>query len=265
MIIKKHIMKEEKNMKKINCKKGILLAGVLALLLNGCGKTGQTTVKAASPEVIDIEVKEQVVMREPDESTYQKHVVENENPDLVEATIEALKKYFDISADISAYEVEDIYFKDDGQYAVDLYAPGTYELIFTKGSIGADGFPTEETEAKLMPQYFATFSEDKELTGLYLSHMGWEKLEVPLKMEEAKKVAKEFLAAAELTEDGRTETMGATIISDRRIVVTFENGPDGAISVAVDIKAGKVEHFELMSRERAEMICKPKAEGSGLG
>lgn len=78
-------------------------------------------------------------------------------------------------------------------------------------------------------------------------------------------MAKEFLTAAELTEDGRTEMMGATIISDRRIVVTFENGPDGAISVAVDIKAGKVEHFELMSRERAEMICKPKVEGSGLG
>lgn len=53
------------------------------------------------------------------------------------------------------------------------------------------------------------------------------------------------------------------IMIQYQIVVTFENGPDGAISVAVDIKAGKMEHFELMSGERAEMICKPKAEGLG--
>ena len=58
------------------------------------------------------------------------------------------------------------------------------------------------------------------------------------------KSAEEFRKSHEMIADSKLDFMGATIIADSRTVLTYGNGKDGAVQVAVDTYAGKVEHFE---------------------
>lgn len=188
---------------------------------------------------------------------------------LIKNTTKALKKYFDVSFQPKGYDIDVTYYKAykdiKASYSVNFYISKNQKLLNDPNNIGPDGFPKDKIKSKFKPEYFATYSEDMKLTGLYLSYMKWEKRSVPLSVEEAKKLAVEFLISNNMIVDGKPKFMGTTIISDFRTIVTFQNGTDGAIDVAVDIYAGKVEHFEYMSKERAEMILKPVEEGEGLG
>lgn len=95
--------------------------------------------------------------------------------------------------------------------------------------------------------------------------MDWKQSEIPMSVEEAKKTAKDFLKTNDLTEDGIIKFMSAKLISESRTLLTYENGRDGAIQVAVDVLAGKVENFEYISRQQAIEISKPVKEGEGIG
>lgn len=278
-----------------------MVAGLLAIAMTGCGKVPAENVvqvmaaeetrvtqpdnsaqgdAAIQPDVIsqsesavNSENKEQVGVKvDSESSTKQATIMAGgtiEEPELVQAATEALKKYFDITYDSAVYQTDVTYFegfKDlQTSYSVSIDRPENWEIASNRENIGADGSPTAEALKKLKPQYFATFSETKELTGLYVSYMGWEKAEAPLSLEEVKAVAKEFLVSNEMIADGKIEFMGSTIISKNRTIVTYQNGKNGAIDVSVDTAAGKVDHFEYMSKERAEMILKPKSESELLG
>lgn len=266
-------------------KKGLIfgefiIAAALAMTLTGGGKPAEaaanrdTTGQAIQQEYhaaaaddnaghnLDAEAEPELVI-------HSDFVCEKDDPKLIQAAVEGFEKYFDVTVDPSQFDVN-VYafepFEDlEGSYSVDFSVPENYELLRADGSIGPDGFPLPEIKEKMRPQFYATFTKDKEIDGLYLSYMGWEVSEVPLNVEESKRAAEEFLKSHEMIADGKLDFMGATIIADSRTVLTYGNGKDGAVQVAVDTYAGKVEHFEYMSRKQAEIIIKPMEEGSGLG
>lgn len=284
---------------KVNNLKGkvFLTAGILAIAMTGCGKTSGE-IELAVPEVVAVEedsfsatdnaavenTKLKANIVEQDTASKDTEIVEQEvasgratsmanaeidDPELVKAVTDALKTYFDVTFNAADYQIGVSYFEGfedlKPSYSVVIDPPGNMEIRAKDENIGIDGFPTEEELKKLKPEFFATFSEDRELTGLYVNYLGWEKIEKPLSMEETKAVAKEFLLAHEMIKGGKIEFMGFAIISNDRTVVTYQNGKDGAIQVAVNIAAGKVEHFEYMTKERAEMILRPKAESELVG
>jgi len=272
-------------------KSSFILVGLLAIAMTGCGKV-------PAENVVQVLAAEKIEMTQPDNSTQEDAITQLETapqsepaadshsntkqgemtsmaggtieePELVQAVTDALAEYFDITYDPAAYKTNVTYFEGFNDlkpsYSVKIDWPGNWEIIVERENIGSDGFPTAEALKNLKPEFFATFSETKELTGLYVSYMGWEKAEKQLSLEEVKAVAKEFLVSNEMIVDGRIEFMGSTIISENRTIVTYQNGENGAIDVSVDTAAGKVDHFEYMSKERAEMILKPKSESELLG
>lgn len=82
-------------------------------------------------------------------------------------------------------------------------------------------------------------------------------------VERSKKAAEEFMQSHKMIADGRIEFMGATVISSTRISMLYGNGKYGAIQIAVDPYAGKVEHFGYWDGD--DIVTAPVKEGSGLG
>lgn len=181
--------------------------------------------------------------------------------------MDGFKEYFGVTVDPSEFNVDIAYYEafDDfeAEYLILFDAPGNREILTKEGNIGNDGFPVSEALEHLKPEFSANLTDKKEIKGLSLSYMGWEKSAVPLTVEESKKVAQEFLQSHNMIVDGRIEFMGATVISSTRISMLYGNGKDGAIQIAVDPYTGKVEHFGFWDRD--DMVTSPVKEGSGLG
>lgn len=133
------------------------------------------------------------------------------------------------------------------------------------GSIGPDGLPTQEVKKRLKPEYFASFSEQKELTCLNVSYMNWEKAEKPVGIEEVKKISKDFLIKNRIAEEEKLELMGASGISEERGVVFYQTGKEQAVIVMISTFSGKVEQFTITTPERARIMLEPKEEGYGIG
>ncbi len=280
-------------MKKKNLiNRSLIMAGLLSLAMTGCGKAPVEPVMqvmAAEEKVMTKEVnktqKEVPIQKEAPQQTETLGQSETEtkgkptslandtveDPELVQVTADVLKKYFDVVYDSAEYEGRVTYFAGyediDPNYLVLIEPKGNWNMniIAKEESFAADGWYTEEALKQMKPEYSATFSDKKELTGLYVSFMGWEKAEKLLGMDEIKKVAKDFLTDNQLTVDGKAEFVSSSIISRQRTMVSYKNGADGAILVAVDPTTGKVEHFQYMSKERAELIMRPKTEAECVG
>ncbi len=284
--------------------KSLIVAGLLATTMTGCGKTPTDDVmQVMAAEVSEIappgngtggnsEIVPEVALQDAASSdagqengisgikevdletkterratTLGGDVVED--PELVQAMTDALKKYFEVTYDPAQNDIDITYFgvfEDmDFGYSVNISPAENLEIYGKDEYIGDDGFPTEEALKILKPEFHATFSSNKELTGLYVSFLGWEDLTKPLSLEEIRTVAKNFLIEKNLIVDGKIEFMSSAIISSKRMVVAYQNGNDGAIIVGVDIASGKVEQFEYMTKERAELVMRPKSEAECVG
>lgn len=190
-----------------------------------------------------------------------------DDPELLQAAVDGFQEYFGVAVDPSEFHVDIAYYEAfddfDAEYLLLFDAPGNREILTKEGNIGNDGFPVPEALEQLKPEFSAVFTDKKEIKGLSLSYMGWEKSAVPLTMEESKKVAEGFMQSHNMIVDGKIEFMGATVISSTRISMLYANGKDGTIQIAVDPYTGKVEHFGYWDRD--DIVPAPVKEGSGLG
>lgn len=190
-----------------------------------------------------------------------------DDPELMQIAVDGFKEYFGVTVDPSKFNVDIAYYEayDDfeAEYLIFFDVPDNREILSKEENIGNDGFPTPEALEKLKPEFSANLTDKKEIKGLSLSYMGWEKSAVPLTVEQSKKAAEEFMQSHKMIADGRIEFMGATVISSTRISMLYGNGKDGAIQIAVDPYAGKVEHFGYWDRD--DIVTAPVKEGSGLG
>lgn len=272
------------------------MAGVMALTLTGCGAKAEmaATDSANKAEVI---VQEKITAgkdQEAGSTTLQGDQAERQvislgkagnseetvgspnliasgetidDPELLQIALDGFKEYFDVTVDPSKYNVDIVYYEayDDfeAEYLILFDAPGNREILTKEGNIGNDGFPVPEALEKLKPEFIANLTDKKEIKGLSLSYMDWEKSAVPLTVEQSKKAAEEFMQTHKMIVDGRIDFMGATVISSTRISMLYGNGKDGAIQIAVDPYTGKVEHFGFWDRD--DIVTAPVKEGTGLG
>lgn len=190
-----------------------------------------------------------------------------DDPKLQQIAVDGFKEYFGVTVDPSEFNVDIVYYEafDDfeAEYLILFDAPGNREILTKEGNIGNDGFPVPEALETLKPEFSANLTDKKEIKGLSLSYMGWEKSAVPLTVEESKKAAEEFMQSHKMIVDDRIEFLGATVISSTKISMLYGNGEDGAIQIAVDPYTGKVEHFGFWDRD--DIVAAPVKEGSGLG
>lgn len=272
------------------------VAGVMALTLTGCGakaemaasdsvskaevavqenitagkaqEVGSTTLQGdkAEPQVISLGQMEKLeeAVGTPDFIASGETI---DDPKLQQIAVDGFKEYFGVTVDPSKFNVDIVYYEafDDfeAEYLVLFDAPGNREILTKEGNIGNDGFPVPEALETLKPEFSANLTDKKEIKGLSLSYMGWEKSEVPLTVEESKKAAEEFMQSHKMIVDDRIEFLGATVISSTKISMLYGNGEDGAIQIAVDPYTGKVEHFGFWDRD--DIVAAPVKEGSGLG
>ncbi len=269
-------------------KKTLIVAALLALTMTtGCGKIPEENnvqiiaveKRDIQPEVIQSEAltksgnkKQTEIKQDADKGNKASGMMAGElmeDPELIQTAADALKKYFNVTYDSAVYQTSISYFegyKDlKPNYSISISWPENWEITLNPENIGADGYPTEEALKKMKPEYYAIFSETKELTGLYVNYMGWEKIKAPLSLEGIKTVAKEFLVSNDLITDGQIKFMGSNVMTKNRVIVTYQNGKKGAVNVSVDPTTGKADHFEYMSKERAETLLGRKAESKQLG
>lgn len=272
------------------------VAGVMALTLTGCGakaemaasdsvskeevavqenitagkaqEAGSTTSQGdkAEPQVISLGQMEKL-----EEAVGTPNFIASgetiDDPKLQQIVVDGFKEYFGVTVDPSKFNVDIVYYEafDDfeAEYLILFDAPGNREILTKEGNIGNDGFPVPEALETLKPEFSANLTDKKEIKGLSLSYMGWEKSAVPLTVEESKKAAEEFMQSHKMIVDDRIEFLGATVISSTKISMLYGNGEDGAIQIAVDPYTGKVEHFGFWDRD--DIVAAPVKEGSGLG
>ena len=174
---------------KVNNLKGkiFLTAGILAISMTGCGKTSGE-IEVQLPEVVAVEedsfsatdnatvenakleanvveqdaasneeaqtkeieiLDEEVVSRKPTSVAN----VDVDAPELVKATTEALKTYFDVTFNAADYQIGVSYFAGfedlKPSYSVAIDPPGNMEIRAIDENNGIDGFPTEEALKKL--------------------------------------------------------------------------------------------------------------------
>lgn len=272
------------------------IAGVMALTLAGCGvKAEMAALDQASKAEVVVQENSKVSKDEAAGSSTseggqgerqvmssgqaenQEGAVQNVNfiasgktvddPELLKIAVDGFKEYFNVTVDPSQFNVDIAYYEAFGdfeaEYMILFDAPGNREILSKEGNIGNDGFPVPEVMAKLKPEFSVTLTDKKEIKGLYLNYMGWEQSAVPLTAEQSKKVAEEFMQSHKMIVDGKIEFLGATVISSTRISMLYGNGEDGAIQIAVDPYAGKVEHFGFWDRD--DIVTSPVKEGEGIG
>ena len=153
--------------------KTLLLAGLTAAMLTGCGKSGipaETEVPAAAREQELSEAKQDIIevvqadtgtetaaaktsavggAEAKSESSSGMTMMggnDMDDPVLIEQSAEALKKYLGVSVDTSQYEISVTFFEavdeeDEDSYFVFFEAPANRPLLLTEENIGQDGFP----------------------------------------------------------------------------------------------------------------------------
>lgn len=280
-------------MKKNLGTKGILMAGVLMLMVSGCGNTlEQGTISstelhaevsiqehsiiqagyvgAANNNIMPISTKEDIEEGEVTSSDSSLMAgTEIEDPQIVEKMADALKKYLDVTVNPSEFNVHINYFEGfediPAEYFVEFSVPENEKLLMQEDNIGQDGFPTEEVRAKLKPEYTAYFSDKKELIGLQMNYMNWEKTTSPIEIEEIKTISKDFLIKNGIAEEEKIELMAPVAINEERGVAFYQIGIDRAVIISINIYSGKVERFDLTTPERVKIIISPKEEGYGVG
>lgn len=268
--------------------KGLLIAGLAAVTITGCGKAGTFTTgtEAAAQKQEDVieaqssadikgaEVPEHMVVTKTSAvgdslmggSTL---MVGNDvnDQEIINKSVQALKTYLDISVNESQYEISVTYFeavdeKDEASYLVFFEAPVNRQ--FLQGEcFGADGFPLPEVLKNLTQEYSLTFSVSKELTSLQTLY-AQQGTNTPLSIEEVKTMAKDFLLTHKLTAESNLKFMGSGYGSNIAMAI-FENGKNGAVQVEINPRSGKIVGFSYMTRERAELLLNPVKEGFGVG
>lgn len=272
------------------------IAGVMALTLTGCGAKAETAALAQVSRA-EVVVQENITAGKDKKAgsiTSQRDKAEGQvnslghvgnteeaagnlnfitggetidDPEVLQIAVDGFKKYFGVTVEPSKFNVDIAYYEAfdnfEAEYLILFDAPGNREILTKEGNIGNDGFPVPEALEKLKPEFVANLTDKKEIKGLSLSYMGWEKSAVPLTVEQSKKVAEEFMKSHKMIVDGKIGFMGATVISSTRISMLYGNGKDGAIQVAVDPYTGKVEHFGFWDKD--DIVTSPVKEGSGIG
>lgn len=275
--------------------KTLLLAGLTAAMLTGCGKSGipaETEVPAAAREQELSEAKQDIIevvqadtgaetaaaktsavggAEAKSESSSGMTMMggnDMDDPVLIEQSAEALKKYLGVSVDTSQYEISVTFFEavdeeDEASYFVFFEAPANRPLLLPEENIGPDGFPLPEIYRQLTPEYSISFSESKEITSLQSMYNQADRT-APISMEEVKSLAKDFVLAHKMIADGKLNIMGSGYGSNIAMVL-YENGKDGVVQVQVNPLSGKIEGFSYMTKSRAQLLMNPVEEGFGIG
>lgn len=269
--------------------KNMVCAGLFVVLLMGCGKEvsveGEIPSNAAAvSEVNEVqsmelqntsadEMKETEDLNENEipESSYRSLVEGKERQELIDTAVKDYKHYLEQTIDLSQWEPEVHYFEGwEGVpplFEVDFKDPdNNNEKIFSDAkSVGSDGFATKEARQKLTPQYYIRYSEDKKLMGASVLYPKWEESDVPISMGECKKIVEEFLITKELVKDGKIEFITSKAIASHRAYFVYKNGTEGAIGIGINVYSSKVEDFEYMDNEQAEILATPSNEINAVG
>lgn len=261
----------------------LLCMGLLALSLTGCAKDNADNMEnAENAEVSEATIEDEtlqtdgenmqwintkvqgtdsgVVINKEKGGTLSGKVEQAEaDPKMVQASLDALKSYFDITVNMEDYEVSTNHFEG----SEDAKADTSYYFSSPK-NIGTDGFLLKNP---VMPSYDVLFFDNGELKAIYLLNMDLilEKPDKPVTVEDAKKIATEFMVSKQILPEDQIKLLGASVTNDISISVLYEDGKDGAVAVQVDVKTGTVGCFDRLTRERGMKWITPIEAGSGVG
>lgn len=156
---------------------------------------------------------------------------------------EALDEYFDV--DVSNLKSSFVEFDADEKYGLEasimvLFSENMdvesnapfYNVIFDP----ADG---------AVKEVYDTFSDTAD---------GKKTADIPVTVEEAKKMAEEYIADKQLGKKENLEYIGGKQTSEGRIHVSFKIGGDKSISVGIDTYTNEIKSFFIRSVESAEVM-----------
>lgn len=251
-----HLMKEEFNMKK---KKWILIGAMMSLMLGGIigsknvsiSRTG--IVKENTPMLTTKYNANLTKKNQTKKSTNkkkssklvgaQKEVNKLSEDELWEKKAsEVLKKYFDIDTsdtkpDIRYYPAEKDHYNRLGYSCDEVMV-----LFYLNNSDNFYNVIFDQETGEILDAY-DNFSD------CYLTQP---EVEVPVGLEESKKMAKNFILEKELGEEGKLEYIGGRITSEGRIHVAYKLNEEVAIMVGIDTFSNKIRSFYKLSIENAK-------------
>jgi hypothetical protein len=173
--------------------------------------------------------------------------------------VEALAKYFNIEGDAQNYGSSVQYSPAMPEAGIDS---SIEVLLWSKEyETTANQIPVNSMEKT----HHVSFAEDGTLTAAFIGKVGYEKLQTPANIEDAKRIAKEFLIANNMGEEGQIECLGGAFITADAITAAFQNKNGTVIEMGVDSTTGKVYYFEYTTKERAMKRLTPMKEGTGAG
>lgn len=283
-------------------KQFLIYAGILVMLASGCGTNagaaaaGQFSQEAATAGQISSEVADPVNLtdKEPGsqnatyiaasngidgiqtvdsatmeqmEKEYQvrqeslkKSILEQSGNDeswFVQSAADAVKEYFNIEIDTDNYDVSVVYWDSDFRYD---------EIR----CVGVQLNHRENAKNVSDIEVGAEFQVDILETG----ETGWvdaywmeegKELEVPVSVEQAKKLTKEFLVENQMLASDRIECMGGAYASADRIDIGYQYGESDGIMAGVNSLDGRIYYISYMPKESVMVRITPVEEGKILG
>lgn len=273
--------------------KRILLAGILSLALSGCGAAipeegiitqletttaargiaaGQDSPETAASKLNDAPAvstgMDDVSHRDTGGSTIMAGT-ELEDAQLVEITVQRFKDYLGLTINPAEYDVSVTYFEatedNPAVYSVFFFSEYNQKLLEPESSIGNDGFPLPEIQAKLKPEYSASFSDSRELTALSPSYVQWERSATPIGIEEVKQISKDFLIHNQIAKEDSLSLIATSAMSEERGVAYYQIDDNRAVIVSINSVSGRVKQFNITTPEIVNILISPKQEGYGVG
>lgn len=266
--------------------KNMVFAGLSAVLLIGCGKEvsveGEVPSNAAAVsevnEVQNMELKntsaEEIKKAEELNSDSNRKSSfssgeEIEQQDLIDTAIKDVKNYMGATIDLSQCEPYVTHFeKQEGiaaSFSVGFNVPENMKILSDDMNVGPDGYPTKEAKQMLKTEYYVSYSEDKKLLSISILNSKGEESQIPLSIGECKKIAEEFLKTKKLVKDGKIEFMISKVVADQRVYFVYKNGTEGAIGIGINTYSSKVEDFNYMDKEQAEIMTDPSKQVNEVG
>ncbi len=265
-------------------KRFLIFTGLLVLSLTGCAKDNtESTENTENTEVSEATIQDEtlqtdggavqwintkaqatdsgIIINEEKGGTLSGEVNQEEaDPEMVQSSLDALKSYFDVTVDMDEYEVSTHH--SEGYEDV---KPNSSYYFSSPQNYGSDGYALEQA---VKPSYNVIFFDNGELKAIY--YLGRDlvldqKPDQPITVEDAKRIAKEFVVSKQLIPEDEIKVLGASVANDISISVVYEDGKDGAFAVQVGIKTGVVDCFDRLTRERGMKWITPIEEGSGVG
>lgn len=136
---------------------------------------------------------------------------------------------------------------------------GISVLIWPKGE------SDELTGKDLERSHNIELTMDGNIRSAFIRNQDAAKLDTPASVEDAKRIAAEFVKSRKLTGDFQPNCLGGAFITAEAISVGFSYDGEKSVELGVNSRTGQVYYFEYTTKERVMKRITPIKEGTGVG